>query len=119
MKDMEKQVTKNSMDALPPVQVMAGGEEQDPLILVDRRINPVSINCTTLLPKKKNTLLSPPPLPPSLSHLRFDRSCIRNKYIVVGEMYGWIYMPKPIACIFSPRIPPRSSSLINFNRGVA
>jgi len=50
---MEKQVTKNSMDALPPVQVMAGGEEQDPLILVDRRINPVSINCTTLLPKKK------------------------------------------------------------------
>ncbi|XP_066376594.1 uncharacterized protein [Miscanthus floridulus] len=41
MKDMEKQVTKNSMDALPPVQVMAGGKEQDPLILVDRRINPV------------------------------------------------------------------------------
>jgi len=113
---MEKQVTKNSMDALPPVQVMAGGEEQDPLILVDRRINPVSIAQHCYLRKKHSPVSTP--LPPSLSHLRFDRSCICNKYIVVGEMYGWIYMPKPIACKFSPRIPPRSSSLINFNRGV-
>jgi hypothetical protein len=43
MKDLEKQVTEDRKDALPPVQVMTVGEEQDPLILVDRRMNLVSI----------------------------------------------------------------------------
>ena len=56
---MEKQVTKNSMDALPPVQVMAGGEEQDPLILVDRRINPVSIAQHCYLRKKHSPVSTP------------------------------------------------------------
>lgn len=44
MKDLEKRLTEDdSKDALPLVQVMAEGEQQDPLILVDERINPVSI----------------------------------------------------------------------------
>jgi hypothetical protein len=64
MKDLEKQVTEDdSKDALPPVQVMAGGEEQDPLILVDRHINPVSIAQDYHLRKKHSHPLSLPPSP--------------------------------------------------------
>jgi len=72
MKDMEKQVTKNSMDAHPPVQVMAGGEEQDPLILVDRRINPVSIAQHCYLRKKTLSCLHPLFLPLSPIYALID-----------------------------------------------
>jgi hypothetical protein len=55
MKDLEKQVTEDdSKDALPPVQVMAGGEEQDPLILVAQDYH---------LRKKHSHPLSLPPSP--------------------------------------------------------
>ncbi|KAG0515599.1 hypothetical protein BDA96_10G292300 [Sorghum bicolor] len=42
IKDLENQVIEDGIDALPPVQMMPEREEQDPLILVDRRINSVT-----------------------------------------------------------------------------